>query len=71
MYEIEHFFEYVCAKIKISFANIAGFTDRKLIGNTQINFSEIKNDGKEKISEIEQYWSDQTNTSDFMISDIY
>jgi hypothetical protein len=71
MYEIDDFFEYVCGKCQISFANVVGFTTRKLIGNTEINFDEIRSNGKERIDAVIERWQDQRNNVDFWIDDIY
>jgi len=49
------FRKYCLGKCKISFGNIIGFTDQKLIGGYKIDFKAIKDEGKDMVKEVETY----------------
>jgi hypothetical protein len=66
-YNMDRFFEYVCAKCRISYANVIGFADIPRIGGINLNLEDIREQGKEKIAEIEQHWKDQMSDVHFMI----
>jgi hypothetical protein len=65
LYESTRFFEYVCGKCKISFANIFGFTNAKLIGGVELSLRDIRDDGKEMVKDIKQQLIDDRDTLDY------
>lgn len=52
IFDNELFFRYVVGKCKISFASIVGFSAQKLIGGYNINYSEIKSEGREIVNDV-------------------
>jgi hypothetical protein len=54
LYDDFYFQRYVTAKAKISLANILGTYAFNLIGGVSINYSDIKADGKEELTEIKE-----------------
>lgn len=67
LYENYYFQRYVTAKAKISLANILGTYQFNLMGGVTINFSDIKSDGKDELTEIKEEIAGQ-QTADFIMT---
>ena len=65
MFESIRFFDYVVGKTKISFTNVFGFVDAKLIGGLSLDISGMKTDGKDAVKEVKQLLIDDRQTVDF------
>lgn len=65
LYDDYYFQRYVTAKSKIALATILGTYAFNLIGGVTINYSDIKSDGKEELTEIKDEIAGQSTTDWF------
>jgi hypothetical protein len=65
MYNSDRFFRYVVGKCKISFGNIFGLVNAKLLGGLDIDIKSIKTDGIDLVKEVKEELDEQRDSADF------